>query len=86
MSHDNAGARAFQGEPAKLADYTKAVHTQTSAYFDSLNPAELDREIQGPDGPMSVAGMLFATIGNTYAHTGEISSLKGTMGARGYPF
>ena len=86
MLHDNDGARAFRCEPAKLAEYIQAVQAQTVAYLDALQPADLDREVPGPTGPMSVAEMLFATIGNTFAHTGEISALKGTLGARGYPF
>jgi hypothetical protein len=25
-------------------------------------------------------------LGNAYAHTGEISALKGMLGSKGYPF
>lgn len=84
------GSRAFRLRPADLADYTAAVHAQTKAYLDGLTPEDLDRPVDLSGWGMDAAplgGFLanFA-LGNTFAHTGEISALKGTQGLRGYPF
>jgi hypothetical protein len=89
MMHDNKGARAFKIDPKSLAAYTQAVQSSTLAWLSSLKPADLERVVDGGGdiGKMPVAGVLtMLLVGNNFAHTGEISALKGVQGARGYPF
>ncbi len=89
MLHDNKGARAFKIDPKSLAEYTKTVQSATMSYLAGLKPADLDRVVDagGDLGKMSVAGLLtMILVGNTFAHTGEISALKGLQGAKGYAF
>jgi hypothetical protein len=88
MRHDTATARSVKADPQSLQEYTQAVYASVDAYLDGLTPADLDREVQvGPAGTMAVADVLTNILaGNTLAHTGEISALKGLQGAKGYPF
>ncbi len=89
MMHDNKGARSFKIDPKSLATYTQAVQSSTMAYLSSLKPADLERviDVGGNIGKMPVAGVLtMLLVGNNFAHTGEISALKGVQGAKGYPF
>lgn len=83
-------APEWRCDPEKLREYGKAVFAQTDAYLASLSPADLDREIDlsaAGIGKMPLAGFLLTMLlGNTYAHTGEISALKGIQGSKGYPF
>jgi hypothetical protein len=82
-------ARSMKVDPQSLAAYTKTVQAQTISYISSLNPSDLDREDQffkHVPGTQSVALVLSTLLANTLAHTGEISALKGTQGAKGYPF
>lgn len=84
------GSRAFRCDPAQLEDYRQAVFARTDAYLSSLSPEDLDRPLDLSSwgiGTISVGQFLTTMLlGNTYAHTGEISALKGTMGLKGYPF
>lgn len=90
LSQTAEGSRAFRLRPADLADYTAAVHAQTKDYLDGLQPGDLDRDIDLSSwgiGAMPLGSVLTNfVLGNTFAHTGEISALKGTQGLRGYPF
>jgi hypothetical protein len=80
-------AKGFRGDVAALQPYKEAVYKNSEAYLGSLKPADLDRELDFMGSKMPL-GELFSMliIGNTFAHTGEISALKGIQGARGYPF
>lgn len=86
--HDTATARSVKVNPKSLQGYTQAVYASVDSYLDGLQPADLDREVDmGPGGKMTVADLLTNILcGNTFAHTGEISALKGLQGAKGYPF
>ncbi|MCC7018826.1 MAG: DinB family protein [Ardenticatenales bacterium] len=90
FSQTSESSRAYQVAPADLADYTKAVFAQTDAYVSSLTPEDLDRPIDFTSwglGHMPLGNVLTGMLlGNTFAHTGEISALKGTQGLQGYPF
>jgi uncharacterized damage-inducible protein DinB len=84
---DKESARSFKCEVSALKEYTDAVYASTEAYLSGLQPSDLDREIDGPGGKMTVADVIgMFLLGNTFAHTGEISALKGLQGAKGYPF
>lgn len=85
-----AGSGDFPGSVAELRPYAEAVYRATDQYFDELSDADLDREID-----MSAFGMeptrlgdvlTMLALGNNFAHTGEISAIKGIQGAKGYPF
>lgn len=68
--------------------YAKKVLDQAADYLGTLTDADLEREVGFPSGgnEMSVARWLGITVLNVAWHTGEIASLKGTHGLKGYPF
>lgn len=73
-----------------LRPYSSAVAASTDAYLDSLTDQDLDRDVDmsafGME-PMRLGDVLTTfSVGNTFAHTGEISAIKGVQGAQGYPF
>lgn len=85
--HTQEQAKGFNVDIAALQPYKEAVYASVASFVDGLTAEELDRQIEGPAGPMRVADALTnALLGNTLAHTGEISALKGIQGATGYPF
>ena len=85
--HTQEQAKAFTADLAALPPYKEAVYESVAAFAEALTEEELDREVQSPNGTMTVADALTnALLGNTLAHTGEISALKGVQGATGYPF
>jgi uncharacterized damage-inducible protein DinB len=81
---------SWRFDPATVRDYAKAVFAQTDAFLAGLTPDDLDREVDltaADMGKMPTATFLLTLLlGNTYAHTGEISAIKGMLGAKGYPF
>jgi hypothetical protein len=85
---DNATARGAHIDPEAIAAYQGEVYAATDRYLSALSDADLDREVDpfgvGPQ-PVGSALIMFV-LGNTFAHTGEISALKGVQGAVGYHF
>lgn len=85
-----ADRAAQRYDPALLAEYGRAVFAQTDAYLAGLTPEALDVEADftaAGMGKMPLSRFLLTMLlGNTYAHTGEISAMKGLLGAKGYPF
>ena len=83
-------ARSYKCDPLKLSEYAEAVYKNTDAYLSALRPEDLDKEVDltaAGLGKMGVGQFLLTMLlGNNYAHTGEISALKGIMGKKGYPF
>jgi hypothetical protein len=87
FSQDHAVARALKTSPAALAEYGAKVFANTDACLASLGDADLDREMDVFGQNMSVGAFLGGVLlGNTDAHVGEISALKGLHGAKGSPF
>ena len=85
--HTQEVARGFKTSIADLKPYQEAVYASVDEYLGGLTEGELAREVPGPAGPMTVYDVLSNfLVGNTLAHTGEISALKGLQGAKGYPF
>jgi hypothetical protein len=83
--------RGYECDPKAMSKYAEAVFANTDAFLDSLKDSDLEREVElvqfGLPNNMSLGTFLTTMLlGNTYAHTGEISSLKGWQGAKGYPF
>ena len=88
--HTTEAARAFRCDVEALQEYKEQVYAATELYLDSLTDEDLDEEVDlsafGMDS-MRVGDVLpMFCLGNTFAHTGEISALKGIQGATGYPF
>jgi hypothetical protein len=74
-----------------LMEYGQAVFANTESFISGIKDSDLERELElKPLGFPSNMGMgAFLTqmlLGNTYAHTGEISFIKGMLGAKGFPF
>jgi hypothetical protein len=85
VRHDTETARSFKADVASLQPYAEAVYAQTDSYLNQLSETDLDREFDFGVRKMNLAQVLFIImIGNTLAHTGEISALKGLQGAKGY--
>ena len=83
--------RAYRCDPKAMAEYAEAVFANTDAFPDSLKDSELKRDLElvqfGFPNNMGLGAFLTTMLlGNTYAHTGEISALKGLLGAKGCPF
>jgi hypothetical protein len=82
---DEAAYRAFRMQPNALDEYREAVWRETDAYLDTLNEADLDREIElRPGRTMSFAGYFGIVLNNNFSHVGEISVVKGLQGLKGY--
>jgi len=70
-----------------LHAYTQAVAEATQAWLSSLTPEDLARVLDTPIGALTLGQMLETfVIWHINAHCGEISALKGCLGAKGYPF
>ncbi len=70
-----------------LRTYAKAVQEATDAYLAGLKPEDLDRKIEffqfGPQTVNWIVGIAASIHANN--HIGEISTLKGLQGLKGYP-
>jgi hypothetical protein len=79
--------RAIRVDLPALHEYARVVAEALQAWFGSLTPEDLERSIDTPIGPYTLAQMLdLFVVWHINAHCGEISALKGCQGARGYPF
>jgi hypothetical protein len=79
--------RAIRVDLPALHEYTQATAEALQGWLSSLAPEDLERVIKTPFGEYSLAHLLdLFVIWHTNAHCGEISALKGCLGAKGYPF
>ena len=71
-----------------VRSYAQAVYKGTDEYIASLAPEELEKEIDLPGfGKYSLAWILsMIAVIHPSNHCGEISTIKGVQGAKGYPF
>jgi len=81
-------ARRVRVDLPPLREFAKTVYAATDAYLDAADDEEFERLVDPRfTDPMPVAAyvanVMAAHIAN---HTGEISALKGLLGAKGYPF
>ena len=68
-----------------LESYGQAVADSVDQMLTSLTDTELTRSVQTSFGESTVQFLISAAIiGHTHNHTGEISCLKGSQGAKGY--
>jgi hypothetical protein len=79
--------RAIRVDLPALHDYAQAVAEALQDWLGSLTPGDLERTIDTPIGPYTLAQLLdLFVVWHINAHCGEISALKGCQGAKGYPF
>jgi len=90
LDQPTPAAQAYRCDPLALNDYARSVYSSTDSYLDGLSPDDLDREVDLSEAGIGKMGLgaflLTMLLGNNYAHTGEISALKGILGKKGYPF
>jgi hypothetical protein len=68
--------------------YGQAVYAATDAYLATVTPEILDVIIDLTSigfGHVPRAALISTALQNVYIHTGEISTLKGLQGLKGYP-
>jgi len=71
----------------KLREYSRAVFAATDAYIDGLSETDLAKEIEFFGRKLSLAGFFLGVMCTHCAnHAGEISTLKGLQGLKGYAF
>jgi hypothetical protein len=89
MGSEFEWAREVKVDLRAAREYAKAVYNSTDRYLASLEPADLDRTLDLSElglGDKSVTWVLSAWLSSHASNmTGEISTLKGLQGARGYP-
>ena len=79
------GSRSIKFDLAKFQEYADQVMSETDACLDALTSEDLDRLVQARVGERTVASFLLGiVVGHRLMHTGEISTIKGVQGARGY--
>jgi hypothetical protein len=84
----NEWAARVQVDLAATREYAQAVYANTDAYLAELTAEDLDQPLDLSMigmGQQSVGFLLQLLIWNAGAHCGEISSLKGVQGQKGYP-
>jgi len=91
LDPDTATSRAYKVNLPQMTAYGQAVLAHTESFLAGLSAGDLDRELDlvplGFESNMTMGAFLTQMLlGNTYAHTGEISCLKGSLGSKGYPF
>ena len=80
-------ARTVEMDMPKLREYAQAVFAATDAYLDTLTEADMGREIEfGGNKPALATFFINVMATHCANHTGEISTLKGLQGLKGYPF
>ena len=86
----DAWSRSVQIDLDALRAYAKAVYAATDEYLASATDDDLARELDlsgfgmGKQPVAVFAGTLMVSHLNN--HCGEVSSMKGVQGAKGYPF
>jgi hypothetical protein len=68
-----------------LAQYAEAVYSAVDAYLASLTNDDLEKTVESFGGQASVASQISRNlVVHIYEHAGEISTIKGLQGAKGY--
>jgi hypothetical protein len=80
-------ARRVRMDMPKVREYAKAVFAATDNYVDSLSETDLAKEVEFFGRKISLAAFFLGVMCTHCAnHAGEISTLKGLQGLKGYPF
>lgn len=85
----SAWARSTTINMEEAHAYAQAVYAATDAYLAGLTDADLDSDLDMSAfemGTQPLSMMLDILLLDTAMHTGEISSVKGLQGLKGYPF
>jgi hypothetical protein len=76
-----------QPDLAAYRAYAAEVHAATKQALAGLEPAALEREVDGPRGKRPlVTSLSLLLVAHKQTHLGEISALLGCQGAKGFPF
>lgn len=79
------GTRVQVDLPETL-DYAKAVFESVDLYFASMTDEDFDKLITTPFGEMPTSVLLTQSVlYNTLTHIGDISTIKGIDGLKGFP-
>lgn len=81
-------ARRVQVDLAAARAYGQTVYAATDAYLSSITDDDLGRAIDLTNmglGPQTVGSLLNILLINANNHCGEISTVKGLQGLKGYP-
>lgn len=81
-------AGRVQVDLAAARAYGQAVYANTDAYLASLSPDDLDRALDLTGlglGQQTVGSLMGLLLWNAGVHCGEISTIKGLQGLKGYP-
>ena len=66
--------------------YASEVHTFTREFLEGLDSDSLEREVDTPRGPRTLAARLsLALVTHKLTHLGEIAALLGCQGVKGFP-
>lgn len=68
-------------------EYRELVKQSASSYLETMDLADLDREVEAFAGPRPAHNIIqIIVINHMLGHSGEISTLKGIQGLKGLPF
>jgi uncharacterized damage-inducible protein DinB len=84
---DAPWAQTTQADPDAMRAYAAEVHGATKRFLESLQPDELEQEVEGMRGRSPLATVLTVSLViHKASHMGEIAALLGSQGVRGFPF
>lgn len=68
-------------------EYREAVKQSAVNYIETMDLADLDKEVEAFNGPRPVHNIIqIIVVNHMLGHAGEISTLKGIQGLKGLPF
>ncbi len=81
-------SRRVRVDLGPLREFATTIYAATDAYLAAADAEELERVVDpGFTNPLPVAAYVTNVMATHIAHhTGEVSALKGLLGAKGYPF
>jgi len=84
---DAIWAQQERAYPDAMRAYAAEVHAATQRYLGSLQPADLEQEVEGMRGRSPRATVLTVSLViHKASHMGEIAALLGSQGVKGFPF
>lgn len=67
-------------------EYRELVKKSASGYLETMDLADLEKEVEGFNGPRQIHSLMhIAVINHMLGHAGEVSTLKGIQGLKGLP-
>jgi hypothetical protein len=68
-------------------EYREGVKLSASKYIETMDLADLDKEVEAFNGPRPIHNIIqIVVVNHMLGHAGEISTLKGIQGLKGLPF